>query len=139
MRAAFRPFFGEQKVALSRIRLTCSVDDRKSLQVKSTCGPTQKLDTKTDEDIAFTDRDLVIIKNCGEECCALRFKALELPEGRRAIFRPSRQGAQTLYDSRVSEIRSECSLKLGGGEALVIVTSEWVAGRGQGAGAPVVV
>ena len=107
--------------------------------MKSTCGPTQKLESKTDEDIAFGDRDLVVIKNCREECCALHFTALELPEGRRAIFRPSRQAAVLLYDPKVSQVNAERTIKLGGFESLVIVTSEWVAGAGQGAGAKVVV
>lgn len=119
--------------------MTCQVCDREALQVKSTCGPTHKLESKTDEDIAFSDNDLVIIKNCREDPCQLKFRALELPDGRRAIFRPSRQASQTIYDSRVSEVRSELALRLGGGESLVIVTSEWVAGRGLGAGSLVVV
>jgi hypothetical protein len=125
--------------ALSKVRLTCGEADRGSLHVKSTCGPTVKLETKTDEDIAFSDQDLVIIKNCRESPCTLKFRALELPEGRQAIFRPSRQATQKIYDSRVSEVRSEYTVTLGGWEALVIVTSEWVAGRGQGAGAVMVV
>ena len=137
MRASPFQRFSAQ-IALSRVRMTCAEADRGSLHVKSTCGPTHKLESKTDEDIAFTDNDLVIIKNCREDPCTLKFKALELPDGRQAIFRPSRQGAQKIFDARVSEVRSEYTVRLGGFEALVIVTSEWVAGRGCGAGAQIV-
>ena len=143
-RAAFQRFSdgrpgASRRFALSRVRMTCRDSDRKALQVKSTCGPTVKLESKTDEEIAFSDQDLVIIKNVREDAITLTFRALELPDGRRAIFRPSRQGVRTLYDGRVSAVHSEHTFNLGGGESLVIVTSEWVAGRGQGAGAPVTV
>lgn len=139
--AQFQRFGGTQNVrfALSRVRMTCATADRGALIVKSTCGPTEKLESKTDEDIAFSDNDLVIIKNVREDALHLKFRALELPDGRRAIFRPSRQGSQTIYDSRISEVRCEYTVTLGGGESLVLVTSEWKAGRGQGAGALVVV
>lgn len=138
MNRAFQPFAGP-RFALARVRLTCRQGDRGSLEVRSTCGATQKLEATTDEDLAFSDNDLIVIKNVRHDPCELKFRALELPDGRRAIFRPSRQGSQTIYDARVSELRAECTVKLGGGESLTIVTSEWIAGRGQGAGKLVVV
>jgi hypothetical protein len=139
MRMPFAQFAPDRPVALSRIRLTCAEGDRGSLHVKSTCGPTQKLDSKTDEDICFTDNDLIVIKNCREDACELKFSALQLPDGRYAVFRPSRQATQTAYDPSVSEVRSSVTVKLGGFESLVIVNSQWVAGRGQGPGRMVVV
>lgn len=142
MRTPFPSFFAnarDRRVVFSRVRLTCTEADRASLHVKSTCGPTHKLESKTDEDIAFTDNDLVIIKNCREDACTLKFRALELPDGRQAIFRPSRQATEKIFDSRVSEVKCEYTVKLGGWESLVLVTSEWVAGRGQGAGTVMIV
>jgi hypothetical protein len=130
--------FSSQPIELNRIRLTVSDADRGCLHVKSTCANTEKLDIKTDEELAFTDNDLIVIKNCREAPCELSFTSIRLPGGRRAILRPSRQAAQSLMDKEVSEVRSRASIRLGGGEALTIVSSSWAAGRGQGAGRLVV-
>lgn len=134
LRQALHP---ERPVTLSRIRLICTEGDRASLHIKSTLDNTYKLDHKTDEDLAFTDEDLIAIKNQRQSPCKITLKVIELKNGRRALLTPSRGSAVTLLDPTVSQLRSECVITLGGGETCMMRTSLWEGKAGQGAVFPV--
>lgn len=134
LRQALNP---ERPIALSKIRLICTEGDRASLHIKSTLDNTYKLDHKTDEDLSFTDDDLIAIKNQRESPCKITLKVIELHGGRRAILSPSRGVAVALLDPSVSQLRSECVLTLGGGETCMLRTSLWQPKVGVGSVFPV--
>ena len=125
------------RVVLNQLRLLCDGSDRKGLHVKSNIDRTEMLDGKTDESLSFTDGDLVILQNKLERECSVILEAIKLPEGRRAVLKPSRQRHQTLCDKNVSEVRSIVELTLGAGESCVIHSSEWTPQREGGARIPV--
>lgn len=120
-------------VVLNQLRLLCDGSDRAGLHVKSNIDRTEKLDGKTDESLSFTDQDLVILQNKLERECSVILEAIQLPDGRRAVLKPSRQKHQTLCDRKVSEMRSIVELTLGAGESCVIHSSEWTPQQGSGA------
>lgn len=122
---------------LNQIRLVCNDSDRKGLHVKSTLDNTYKLDGHTDESISFADDDLIVLKNCLERPCELLLESIRLPEGRRAIFRPSRQQSFALTDKAVSITRSERELTLGPGESCSLHSSCWLPQGGAGKVFPV--
>jgi hypothetical protein len=122
---------------LNRIRLTCHIGDKHALHVKSNIDSTYKLDHKTDDDICFTDEDVVCIQNKRESRCVIALEVIRLPDGRRAVLRPSRQAHQTLLDPEVSKIRSTTKLVLGGGESCMLTSSEFKGRVGGGAAIPV--
>lgn len=124
-------------VKLNRILLICNDSDRAGLIVKSNIDASHKLDGKTRDDIAFTDRDLIVIQNKLERPVELILQSLQLPDGRRAIGKPSRQPHFTLLDQQVSTIRSYHELTLGRGESLVLHSSGWVPECGVGRRGPV--
>lgn len=124
-------------VALSKIRLICSSAQRNGIQIKSTLDNTYKLDHTVDEDIAFTDEDLIAIRNNSGAVCDLTLKAIQLKDGRRAILSPARRGHVTLIDPEISPIRSECTLTLGVDETCMLRTSLWQGRAGAGAAFPV--
>lgn len=121
------------RVVLNQLRLICDDSDRRGLHVKSNIDRTEKLDGKTDESLSFTDGDLVILQNKLERPCTLILESIRLPEGRRAVLKPSRQRHQTLCGKEVSEVRSITELVLGAGESCVIHSSEWMPQQGGGA------
>ena len=123
--------------ALNRVRLICTEADRGSLQVKSNLDSTYVLEHRTDEDICFTDDDLVAIQNKRGDHCRITLEIIRLPEGRRAVLRPSRQAHRTLLDPEVSPIRARTHLVLGGGETCMLHSSEWKGKIGGGAVFPV--
>lgn len=125
------------KIAMNQIRFVCNDSDRKGIHIKSTLDETYKLDGKNDESISFTDEDLIVIKNCMDRPCELLLESIRLPEGRRAVFRPSRQSAFQLLSKEVSEVRSEKGLTLGPGESCTLTSSAWQPARGGGAVIPV--
>lgn len=120
-------------VVLNQLRLLCDGSDRAGLHVKSNIDRTEKLDGKTDESLSFSDRDLVVLQNKLERECCIILEAIQLPEGRRAVLKPSRQRHQTLCDKKVSEMRSVVELTLGAGESCVIHSSAWMPQTGNGA------
>lgn len=124
-------------VMLNRIRFVCNDSDRQGIHVKSTLDATYKLDGKTDEAIAFTDDDMIVIQNKLERRVEILLETIRLPDGRRAIFRPSRAGSFTLVDKEVSEVRAEKDLVLGPGESMTLTTDRWVPQRTGGAVFPV--
>lgn len=119
---------------LNRVRLICTEGDRGSIHVKSNIDSTYKLDHKTDEDICFTDQDVVAIQNKRHDPCIITIKAIRLPDGRRALLRPSRQAHRSIVDPEVSSIRHHVTLSLGGGETCVLTSSEF---KGQMTGGAV--
>lgn len=125
------------KTTLNQIRFVCNDSDRKGIHIKSTLDNTYKLDGRTDESISWTDGDLIVIKNCMEQPCEILLESIRLPEGRRAVFRPSRQSAFTLVDKEVSETRSEKEFKLGPGESCTLTSSAWLPQGGEGRRFPV--
>lgn len=125
------------RVKLNQIRFVCNDGDRKGIHVKSTLDSTYKLDGKTDESISWTDDDLIVIKNVMERPVEILLESIRLPEGRKAIFRPARQGAFTLLDKSQSELRAERSLTLGPQEACTLHSSEWISKLGNGRTVPV--
>lgn len=118
---------------LSRIRFVCNDSDRRGIHVKSTLDNTYRLDGKTDDAIAFTDDDVIVIQNKMEHACEILLETVRLPEGRRAIFRPSRGASFSLLDKEVSELRCERELTLGPGESMTLHTDRWEAQEGRGA------
>jgi hypothetical protein len=126
-----------QNVVLNRIRLVCNDSDRAGIHVKSNLDSTYRLDGRTDESLSFTDADLVVIQNKLERPCELLLEAIRLPEGRRAVLKPSRQAALTLTDKEVSATRSELDLVLGPGESCTIHSSCWMPQGGAGRVMPV--
>lgn len=112
-------------ISLLQVRLICKEGDRGSLHVKSTFDATEKMEHRTDESISFTDDDLVVIKNCREAPCTIGLESIRLPDAGRIICRPSRQGSFTLTSKVASEIRCKRVVKLGGGESLVMQSSQW--------------
>lgn len=122
---------------LNRIRLWCIEGDRGSLQVKSNLDATYKLEHRTDDDICWTDDDVVAIQNKRGTACSIIVSVIAAPEGRRVILRPSRQAHKVLLPPDVSVIRSECELKLGGGETCMLTSSEFKGRTGAGAVFPV--
>lgn len=122
---------------LNRVRLTCTEGDRGSLHVKSNVDSTYKMEHQTDDDISFTDEDVVVIQNKRESPCTLTLEAIRMPDGRRAVLRPSRQPHITLTDPEVSHIRHQHTLTLGGGESCVLTSSEFKGKTGGGAVFPV--
>ena len=121
---------------LNRIRLTCREGDRASLHVKSNLDSTYKMEHRTDEDISFTDEDVVAIQNKRESDCTVTLEAIRAPDGRR-LLRPSRQAHISLTDPEVSKVRSTYTLTLGGGETCVLTSSEFKGRTGGGAVFPV--
>lgn len=112
-------------VALIQVRLVCKEADRGSLHVKSTFDATEKMEHRTDESISFTDDDLVIIKNCRESACVIGLETIRLSDGSRIVCRPSRQGSFVLTSRVASEVRCARKIALGGGESLVMSSSQW--------------
>lgn len=127
----------ERKVQLCRIRLTAHCDVPKGLHIKSTLDNTFKLECHTDEDIAFTDDDLVAIKNASDVAIPLTLTGIRLPDGRRAVLSPSRASAFTVVDPEVSTVRNQRRYTLGAGETLMLRSSLWVTQRVGGAVFPV--
>ncbi len=125
------------RIKLNQIRFVCPDSDRKGIHVKSTLDETYKLDGRTDETISFADDDLVVIKNVMDRPVAITLESVKLPDGRRAVVRPSRQAHFTLLDKGVSEHRSQRQLQLGGGESMTLTSSEWVPQATGGAVFPV--
>lgn len=119
-------------VVLSKIRFRVDSGNRNAIHVKSTLDNSYKLDYKIDEDISFTDDDLIAIKNNAEDPCTLTFDAVDLKDGRRALLSPSRQQHLALVDPSISTLRSSVSLNLGGGETCMIRTSLWIGKVGGG-------
>jgi hypothetical protein len=124
-------------VTLNRIRFVCNDSDRKGIHIKSTIDDTYRLDGKTDEAIAFTDDDVIVIQNKLERACEILLETIRLPDGRRAIFHPSRRAHFMLVDKEVSAVRSERELLLGPGESMTLVTDRWVPSTARGAVFPV--
>jgi len=123
--------------ALNQIRFVCNDSDRKGLHIKSTLDATYRLEGKTDESISWSDNDLIVIKNVLERPCEILLESIRLMEGRRAILRPSRQGAFTLVDKQLSSVRNERELTLGPGESCTLTSSAWLPQGGAGAVFPV--
>lgn len=124
-------------VELNQVRFVCNDGDRKGIHVKSTLDGTYKLDQHTDESISFTDDDLIAIKNCLERPCEILLESIRLPQGRRAIFKPSRQTTFTLVDKEASTTRSEHTLVLGPGETCMLRSDRWRSQGGDGRKFPV--
>lgn len=124
-------------IALNRIRFVCNDSDRRGIHIKSTLDETYRLDGKTDEAIAFTDDDVIVIQNKLERACEILLETIRLPDGRRAIFRPSRGPSFTLLDKEVSEVRAEKDCVLGPGESMTLHTDRWEPRAGGGAVFPV--
>jgi hypothetical protein len=122
---------------LNRIRLVCTDADRGSIHVKSNIDSTYRMEHRTDEDICFTDSDVVVVQNKRSDPCTVTFEAIRLPEGRRALFRPSRSAHVSLVDPEVSSIRKSIKIRLGGGESCVLTSSEFKGQVGGGAAVPV--
>jgi hypothetical protein len=122
---------------LNRIRILCAEGDKGSIHVKSNIDSTYQLDHKTDEDICFTDQDVVAIQNKRHDPCRITLEAIRLPDGRRALLRPSRQAHVHLVDPEVSLIRNRIDIVLGGGESCVLTSSEFKGQVGGGARFPV--
>ena len=122
---------------LNRIRLVCREGDRASLHVKSNLDSTYKMEHRTDEDISFTDEDVVAIQNKRGTACSITLETIRAPDGRRILLRPSRQPHISLTDPEVSKIRSTYTLTLGGGETCVLTSSEFKGRSGGGAVFPV--
>jgi hypothetical protein len=122
---------------LNRVRLTCIEGDRGSIQVKSTLDSTYKMEHRTDDDICFTDDDMVVIQNKRESRCNLTLAVIRAPDGRRVVLRPSRQSHIVLVDPEVSTVRHQHTLQLGGGESCVMTSSEFKGKAGGGAAFPV--
>lgn len=122
---------------LNRIRLKCTEGDRGSIHVKSNINSTYQMEHRTDEDICFTDQDVVAIQNKRDSPCRITLEAIQLPDGRRALLRPSRQAHLSLTDPKVSSIRNRVEIRLGGGETCVLTSSEFKGQVGGGAGFPV--
>ncbi len=117
---------------LNRIRIVCRAGDRNAIHIKSNLDSTHKLEHRTDEDICFTDQDVVAIQNKRESRCLITLEAIRLPDGRRALLRPSRQAHLALRDPEVSKIHARAQLVLGGGESCVLTSSEFKGGIGSG-------
>lgn len=122
---------------LNRIRLVCKDGERDCIHIKSTLAHTSKLDSTTDIDVAFTDTDLVAIKNITEQPRVVTLEAIRLPDGRQAIFSPSRSAHFKLLDPEVSSVHCARTYPLGGGETLMLRSSEWAGRAGGGAAFPV--
>lgn len=122
---------------LNRVRLVCKEGERHSLHIKSNLDATYKMESRTDEDICFTDDAVVVIQNKREDPCAISVEALKLPDGRRAVFRPSRQAHIVLVDPEVSQVRNKADIRLAGGESCVLTSSEFKGRTGGGAVFPV--
>lgn len=114
-----------ERISLLQVRLVCKEADRGSLHVKSTFDRTEKLEHRTDESISFTDDDLVIIKNCRESKCEIKLETIRLNDASRIVCRPSRQSSFVLTSRVASEIRCSRKIALGGGESLVMSSSQW--------------
>lgn len=125
------------RVKLNQIRFQCVDSDRKGIHVKSTFDSTFKLDGKTDETISFADEDLVVIKNVMDHPAQIKLESVTLPQGRRAIFRPSRQAHFTLVEKVISTQRCERAISLGSGESCTLTSSEWRPAGGNGRVFPV--
>lgn len=122
---------------MNKIRFVCNDGDKQGIHIKSTLDETHRLDTRTDESIAWTDDDLVVIQNKLERPVEILLESIRLPEGKRAIFRPSRQAHFTLVDKELSVTRSERSLTLGAGETCTLESSAWRPQGGAGKCMPV--
>lgn len=117
---------------MNQIRFVCNDGDRNGIHIKSTLDCTYRLDATTDESISWDDTDLVIIQNKLERRVEILLESIRLPDGRRAIFRPSRQAHFTLVDRTLSETRSERELVLGPGESCTLESSRWQPRSGPG-------
>lgn len=117
---------------MNQIRFVCNDGDRNGIHIKSTLDSTYRLDTTTDESISWDDTDLVIIQNKLERKVEILLESTRLQDGRRAIFRPSRQPHFTLVDKSLSAIRSERALVLGPGESCTLESSLWQPKSGPG-------
>lgn len=129
--------YGQENVPLARVRIRCSSGQRGGIQIKSTLDNTHKLDHVVDEDISFTDDDLIAIKNNSGTVCKIIVTAINLRDGRRAIFLPSRQAHFQILDPTVSGVRSTHTFALGDGETCMLRTNLWRAQLGNGAVFPV--
>jgi hypothetical protein len=118
---------------LNRVRLTCRIGDRRAIHVKSNLDQTYKLEHRTDEDLCFTDQDVVAIQNKRESRCLIVLEVIRAPDGRRILLRPSRSAHIALVDPEVSRIRKTTTLVLGGGETCVLTSSEFKGQVGSGA------
>lgn len=125
----------QKKIALNRVRLRCLEADRGTLTVSSTIDQTHRMEHRTDEDINFSDFDLVAIKNRRGTVCSVLFEAIALPEGRRAVFRPSMQerSAYTILDPALSNIKSKIRIDMKPFETIMLSSSEFRARTGAGA------
>lgn len=119
------------EIGYYRVRLTIKDDERGAIHVSSTLDQTYRLEHSTDDDLGFTDADLVAIRNRGETPQIVKLKAIKIPHYRRVIAQPSRQATRTLCDPELSEVRSECEILIGGGESIMIRSSAFqpVVGR----------
>lgn len=122
---------------LNQIRFVCNDGDKRGIHIKSNLDATHCLDSRTDESISWTDQDVVVIQNKLERACEILLESIRLPEGRRAIFKPSRQASFVLVDKQVSHLRSERELILGPGESCVLTSSCWTPQGGTGRRMPV--
>jgi hypothetical protein len=122
---------------MNRVRLICKEGERHSLLIKSNLDATYRMESKTDEDIYFMDESVVVIQNKREEPCAISIEALRLPDGRRAVLRPSRQAHRWIVDPEVSQVHNRIDLVLGGTESCVLTSSEFKGRTGGGAVFPV--
>ncbi len=113
------------RVALLQVRLRCDEGDRGSLEIKSTFDKSERMEHRTDEAISFTHDDLVIIRNRRESPCRIALESIALGSGESLYCRPSRQGAFRLLARECSSVHSTRSIRLGGGESLVIQSSRW--------------
>lgn len=125
------------RVELNQVRFVCNDGDRKGIHVKSTLDNTYKLDSNTDESISFTDADLIVIKNVMDRPVEILLESIRLPQGRRAVFKPSRQATFTLSDKQVSATRAERELTLSAGESCTLHSSAWLPQGGAGRVMPV--
>jgi len=126
-----------RKTLMNQIRFVCNDSDKKGVHVKSTLNDTEKLDGRTDETISWTDEDLIAIKNCLDRPTEILVESVRLPEGRQAIFSPSRQATFKLTSRDISEVHSCKSLILGPGESCMLRSSQWHPQAGGGAVIPV--
>lgn len=124
-------------VALSKIRILCHSGNRAGLHIKSTLDNTYKLDYKVDEDISFTDEDLIAIRNNSGTPCEITVRAIQLKDGRRALLSPSRQCTFWLMDPEMTAIHVERTITLGVDETCMLRTNWWEGRSGPGAVFPV--
>lgn len=111
---------------MNGVRFTCTEGDKGSISIRSTLDKSYRLDHRTDEEISFSDEDIVVIKNHREDPCQVKFQGSRLKEGKRAILRSSRRGTQTVRQGE------ELSYIMAGGEVITMMSDEWRAKLGPG-------